>query len=154
MATGGALAFAPIEYAITLWAYPGSISIWSGLRLIALTATLALALWLGLAGALAALLAARRLVRARIDPAAATEPGLFAPAPLDGGIRPGVPRVWAAVATCLLLAAAVQGAAAWAMVRFKEPRLTAGLIAALAVAAALAAIPAGRGLALAAAAGA
>ena len=54
---------------------------------------------------------------------AATEPGLFVPSPLDGGSGRGVPRVWAAVATCAVAGArgparrgvgdgAVQGAAA------------------------------------------
>jgi arylsulfatase A-like enzyme len=154
MAAGGALAFAPVEYAITTWAYAGSTSPWSKLRLVALVGTLALLLWLILAGALAAALAAHRLLRARIAPDAAAAPGLFAPSPLDGGIRRGVPRVWTAVATCLLLALAVQRAGAWALERFKEPELTAGLIAALATLAALAAVPLARGLALAAEAGA
>lgn len=153
MATGGAAAFAPIEYAITMWTYAGSTSIWSKLRLVALTATLALVLWGVLAGALAAALAARRLVRTRIDPEAATEPGMFAPSPLDDGIRRGVPRVWAAVVTCAALALVVQRAGAWAMVEYKEKQLTAGLIGVIAVGAALAAIPVGRGLALAATAG-
>ncbi len=154
MATGGALAFAPIEYAITLWAYAGSSSAWSKLRLIALTATLALVLWLVLAGAVAAAATARRLVRARVDPDAATGPGLFSPAPLDAGVRPGVPAVWAAVAACLVLAVAIQRAGVWAWKEYKEPQLTAGLIAAIAVLAALAAIPVARGLLLAARAGA
>jgi arylsulfatase A-like enzyme len=153
MATGGALAFAPIEYAIATWAYAGSTSPWSKLRLVALVATLALVLWLILAAALAAVLTAHRVVRARIDPEAAAAAGLFAPSPLDGGIRRGVPLVWAGVATCLLLALAVQRAGAWALDRFKEPQLTAGLIAAVAVLAALAAVPLARGLAFAAAAG-
>src|SRR5689334_17497009 len=154
MAAGGALAFAPIEYAITLWAYAGSCSPWAKLRLIALTATLALLLWLVLAVALAAIVAARRLVRARIDPAAAGEPGLFAPSPLAGGIRPGVPLVWASVATCALLAIAIQRAGAWALVQYKEPQLIAGLVAVIAVGAAIVAIPVLRGLAFAATAGA
>jgi hypothetical protein len=92
MAAGGALAFAPVEYALTTWAYAGEIGIWSKVRLVALTATLALVLWLVLAGALAAVLAGRRLWRARIDPAAAAEPGLFVPSALDStGLRPAPP---------------------------------------------------------------
>ncbi len=158
MATGGALAFAPIEYAITLWTYVGPISLGSKLRLVALTALLALVLWLALAVSFAAVVAVRRLARARIDPAAAGEPGLFAPAPLvggsRGGIRPGVPAVWAAVATCLVLLLAVQGLGVWAMARYKEPQLTAGLIAAGAVVAAIVALALFRGLLLAATAGA
>ncbi|HWU91540.1 MAG TPA: sulfatase-like hydrolase/transferase, partial [Kofleriaceae bacterium] len=190
MAAGGALAFAPIEYALAMWTYSGEISLGSKLRLVALTATLALVLWLVLAGGLAAVMVARRLVRARIGAGeserggrvigageseragrvviageseragrvvsvgAATEAGAFAPSPLDGGIRRGVPRVWATVVTCAALAVAVQRAGAWAMVQFKEPQLTAGLIAAIAVAAALAAVPVWRALAFAAAAGA
>ena len=46
MAAGGALAFAPVEYAIATWAYAGATSAGSKLRLAALTATLALILWL------------------------------------------------------------------------------------------------------------
>jgi choline-sulfatase len=154
MATGGALALAPIEYAITLWAYAGSISIGSALRLVALTATLSLVLWLVLAGGLAAAFAARRIARGRLDPGAATGPGLCVPAPLAGGIRPGVPILWGAVAAGLVLGLATQLEVAWAIGRFKEAGLTAGRIAVFSVLAVLAVIPVFRGLVLAADTGA
>ncbi|MDQ3299734.1 MAG: hypothetical protein M3619_24410, partial [Myxococcota bacterium] len=70
MAAGGALAFAPIEYALTLWAYAGPTAFASKLRLVALVGTLSLVLFLGLALGLAALMVVVRLVRARLDPTA------------------------------------------------------------------------------------
>jgi arylsulfatase A-like enzyme len=139
MATGGALAFAPIEYAITLIAYPGSVRWVSKLELIALTATLALWLWLGLALAGAAVLIARRLIRAQLAPARPTAaPRALASSdagPARGAalLRPGVARLWATVATALLGAGVIQRAAALAITHFKEPQLTAALIAAIAV---------------------
>lgn len=154
MAAGGALAFAPSEYTLATWAYAGETTLWSKVRLVALVATLALVLWLALAAGLSAIFAGYRLWGARIDPAQAGRPGLCAPSPLEGGIRRGVPRLWAGVAACALLGLAVQRAGGWALGRFKEPQLTAGLIAAIAVVAALGAAPLGRGLAVAAATGA
>jgi len=154
MATGGVLTFAPIEYALTVWAYSGSTSALSKLRLIALTATLSSILWLVIAVTTAAMVVAVRVVRARIDPAAATTPGLFEHAPLVDGVRPGVPRLWAGLFGVLVLGAAIQRATAWATVRFKEPQLTALTIAALAVTAMLVMIPLHRGFAIAARVGA
>ncbi|MEO7730701.1 MAG: hypothetical protein ABIY55_07000, partial [Kofleriaceae bacterium] len=49
MATGGAIAFAPSEYALTLATYIGDSTFASKLRLIALVATLSIVLWLLLA---------------------------------------------------------------------------------------------------------
>src|SRR5688572_30588613 len=148
MAAGGAIAFAPIEYALTLWAHSGSTPIASKLRLVALVGTLSLYLFFILATALAAAAIAARLAATRIDPARATSPGLLAHAPVEGGVRPGVPKLWAAVATGLVVLIVVQRAGAWAMVRFKEPQLTAALIAAVALAAAGLAYPLYRALAL------
>ena len=62
MAAGGALAFAPIEYALTLWA-AGPTDVAIKLRLLALVATLSLYLFFMLAVALAAVIVATRLVR-------------------------------------------------------------------------------------------
>ncbi|HET7503087.1 MAG TPA: sulfatase [Kofleriaceae bacterium] len=136
MATGGALAFAPVEYALTLASYAGAVRWTSRLLLIALTATLALWLWLLLALGLAALLAAARLVRAQLDPALGRAPDwLEPPAPCPRrGVRPGVARVWAAVATAIASALVVQRVAAIAIAHYKEPQLTAALIAGAAVA--------------------
>ena len=133
MATGGALAFAPIEYALTLWSYAGTVGIATKLRLVALVATLALWLWLALAVGLAAVLLAARLVRTQLDPRARRAPGWFAAAPLVAGVRRGVPALWATVAVAGLGVVAMQRGAVWAMKTFKEPQLTAALIAAIAL---------------------
>ncbi len=133
MAAGGVLVFAPIEYVLTLWEYVGETSLLSKIELIALTATLSSVLWLLLVLALSLLMIATRAIRARIDPAAATAPGLFAVRPLKDGIRYGVPRLWAGLLGGLMLGFVVQRAAAWSTERFKEPQLTAGVIAACAI---------------------
>jgi choline-sulfatase len=136
MAAGGAIAFAPVEYALTLARYPGEVRWASKLGLVALTAALSLWLWLLLALALSALLVGGRLIRAQIDPALGRGPGWWtAPALADRTcVRRGVPGLWATVATALVSAIVVQRTAALAMTQFKEPQLTAGLIAAAAVA--------------------
>jgi choline-sulfatase len=136
MAAGGAIAFAPVEYVLTLASYAGSIGWFSRLALIALTATLSIFLWLLLALGLSAVLVAGRVVAAQIDPARGRATGwLSAPAALGSGgdVRPGVARVWAGVATGLVTAAIVQRGAALAIEHFKEPQLTAALIAGLMV---------------------
>src|SRR5260221_12126962 len=75
MATGGALAFAPVEYALTLWAYAGPVD--HQLRLAALVATLALVLWFVLAVAAVAIVLAARGLGAAFDRERARGPGLF-----------------------------------------------------------------------------
>ncbi|MDQ3367561.1 MAG: hypothetical protein M3680_19235, partial [Myxococcota bacterium] len=82
MATGGALAFAPVEYVVTAWTYAGTTSAASKLRLVALVATLSVILWFLLAGALVVTMGAARLVRARLAPHQAVGPGVFAHGPL------------------------------------------------------------------------
>jgi len=137
MATGGAIAFAPLEYALTSWSYAGAVRWVTRLELLALTATLALWLWLLLAVALAGALVAGRLARAQIDPALGRGPGwLSAPPALadPDGVRPGVPPVWAAVATALVSAAVAQRVAVFAIEHYQELQLKAALIAAFAVA--------------------
>src|SRR5258706_12642064 len=83
MPTGGVVLFAPIEYVLTVWTYAGSTSLLSKLNLIALAATLSMVLWFLLVVALSAIVPVVRLVRARIDPDAATARGLFEASPLD-----------------------------------------------------------------------
>ena len=131
MAAGGVLAFAPVEYALTLATYQGEVRWVSSLELVALTATLALWLWLLLSLGLAALLIGRRLLRAQLDPALGREPMRLHP--LVDGVRGNVPRLWAVLATALISGAVIQRGAALAIVHFKEPQLTAALIAGLAV---------------------
>ncbi len=130
MALGGALAFAPAEFVATLSAYPGTTSVITELRLAALTATLSAFLFILLALALIAVAAGTRVVRVPIDRRALAHPGWFVPSPVSAdGIRPGVPNVWGAVGSGLVLVVVVQRIAVLAMQRFKEPQLTAGLIA-------------------------
>ncbi len=150
MATGGALAFAPIEYAITVWQYAGSPTAISLLRLVALTLTLSLLLWLVLVLVGSAVAIGARLVRRRIDPAEGTAPGWFVVAPVDGGVRPAVPRVWGALGAAAMFVLVLQRYAAWAIIHHKEPQLTAALIAVGGVMLAVAAWPLYRGLAMAA----
>ncbi|HEY0484256.1 MAG TPA: sulfatase-like hydrolase/transferase [Kofleriaceae bacterium] len=131
MAGGGAIGFAVVEYGLTLASYAGATRWASRLGLVALTATLALWLWWLLAAGTAAVLVAVRLVRARFDPGQARAPGwLYPPPPIAAGdARPGVAWLWATVVTALVSIAVVQRIAATAIVQFKEPQLTAALIA-------------------------
>jgi len=154
MAAGGALAFAPIEYVLTLWTYAGSVSFWAKLRLVALTATLSLWLCLLLAVALGAVTIGARLLRAQLDPAAGRTGGWFVARPLVHNVRTGVPRLWATLLTALAAGFAIQRDGVWAMEHFKEPQLTAALIAGLALIALAIAGPLRRVLALAARVGA
>jgi arylsulfatase A-like enzyme len=140
MAAAGAAVFAPLEYAITLWAYPGAVE--GKLRFAALTLTLSLWLWFVLAFALASAAVVARLVRGAVDPATARGGGLFRPSELRDRIRPGVPVLWGALATIGTAGLLVQRASAWLVVHYKEPELTSSVIAiaavgALAIAAAL-----------------
>jgi arylsulfatase A-like enzyme len=152
MATGGAVAFAPIEYGLTLWAYAGPID--DKLRLAALTATLSLWLWLWLAVGLVAILLVARALRVAFDCERAREPGWFHASPAVDGVRPGVPRVWAYFATLGSLGFIVQRAGAFAIIHYKEPQLTAVLLASLALAAIVATRPLVRVFGLAADVGA
>src|ERR1700704_1461705 len=68
MATCGAIAFAPVEYALTTWTYPGPISAESWLRLVPLVATLTAFLWVVLVIPLVIAIAGARLVKHAIDP--------------------------------------------------------------------------------------
>jgi arylsulfatase A-like enzyme len=155
MATGGALAFAPIEYALATWTYAGSTEWTTKLRLVALVATLAMWLWLVLALVTAIVAVGARLARAAIDPEAAWGPGWFAATPLDArGVRPGVPKLWAHVATAVVFAMLVQRSAAWAILHYKEPKLTGLLIVGIAIAAIAVCVPVSRALAIAAELGA
>ncbi|HUJ62021.1 MAG TPA: sulfatase-like hydrolase/transferase, partial [Kofleriaceae bacterium] len=131
MAAGGALAFAPTELVATLIAYSGPIE--SKRRLIALVATLSLWLWFWLALAAIVVLLGVRALRTAIDPEAGRAPGWFVASPCVDRVRPGVPKLWAALATAGVIGLYVQRAAVWALVHYKEPQLTAALIAAFAV---------------------
>jgi choline-sulfatase len=131
MAAGGAIAFAPIEYVVTLSSYAGASTFASKLRLAALTITLSLVLFLILATVLSLVLVAARAVHAQLAPVEGRGKGWFVPTPLARGIRGGVPCVWAGVAAAMVLGIVLQRGAASAMTTFKEPQLTAALIAVL-----------------------
>ncbi len=127
MAAGGALAFAPVEYAITMWAYAGPIPLGAGLRLAALTATLSLWLWLLLAALLGGGMIAVRLVRAQFT--SGRERGLFVASEPVAGVRPGVPQVWAAIVTALIVGLTIQRIAVQTIEKYKETQLIAVRIA-------------------------
>ena len=148
MATGGAAVFAPFEYAVTLWAYPGELE--GKLRFAALTATLALWLWLVLVVVLAAAMVGARLLRGALDPGIARGPGWFCPAPLRDGVRGGVPRLWGVLATVGTAGFVVQRAAAFLIAHYKEPQLTSAVIALVAIAAVVLAFALRRPFAIAA----
>ena len=137
MATGGASAFALIEYVVTLAAYAGQITLGSKLRLAALVVVLALVLWLIVATALCVVLVVARHVRAQLAPETARDAGWFSPTRLVAGVRSGVPRLWATIVVAAGAAVIVQRGAVFALTNYKEAQLTAGVIAALAVTALL-----------------
>lgn len=141
MAGCGALALAPIEYALTLWAYAGPIELAAKLRLVALTLTLALWLCLILLVATFAIMTVGRLWRTAFDPAGARGNGLFAPSPAVDGVRPGVPLVWTVVATAGVVGVLVQRGAVWATIRYQEAQLRGIVIAIFALAAGALAFP-------------
>ncbi len=141
MAAGGALAFVPVEYALTLWAYSGPIEFASKLRLVALVVTLALWLWLVLAAATAGAMIATRLVGGLFSPERARGRGWFVPSPPVAGVRPGVPVLWATLATIGAVGTVVQRGALGADRHFQEPELTAMVVAAVALVAFALAFP-------------
>ena len=152
MAAAGAIAFAPTEYALTVWSYAGPIGALTGLAVAALTAMLALWLWLLLALALAGLLVGARVARAWIDPVRGCGAGLFvAPACAPGdAVRPRVPRVWAALLAALISGAVLQRWSVFVIEHYQEPQLKGVLIAAAAVAWIAICLPLYRGLGVAA----
>jgi len=136
VATGGAIAFAAVEYALMLATYAGAARWTSWLALVALTATLAAWLWWLLAAGLSAGLIAVRLVRAQLDPAQARAPGWLTPPPAaaPGDARPEVAWLWATAVTALITMVAIQRFAVFATARYNEVQLRAALIGAVAVA--------------------
>lgn len=141
MVTCGALAFAPAEYALTLWSYAGSIELASKLRLIALTVTLTCWLWLALVVGTSAAMTLARVARGTFDPARARGLGWFVPAPPVDGVRPGVPRLWATLATLGAIVIIVQRGTVWATLHYQEVQLRGLLIALIALVAFALAFP-------------
>src|SRR5580704_11826286 len=131
MASAGVAAFAPIEYLITLFAYPAHSDFGTKLRLAALVLTLSAWLWATLVLALPAVMLAGRWLNSRLDPDAARARSWLHASPIDDrGVRPGVPTLWAVLATAGILSAALQRLAVWAFTHYKEPQLT-GIVVAL-----------------------
>jgi arylsulfatase A-like enzyme len=141
MAGCGALAFAPIEYALTLWAYAGPIEFLAKARLVALVATLALWLFLVLLVATFGVMTIARLWRGAFDPVAGRGDGLFAPSPAIDGVRPGVPMLWAVIATVGAVGLIVQRGTVWATAQYQEVQLRGMVIALVAIIAGALAIP-------------
>jgi len=155
MTSVGTAAFAPVEYALTLAAYPAHVDLAAKLRLAALTATLSLWLWAAATLALAALMLSARALASRLDPDAARARSWFTPSPVGAdGVRPGVPMLWAVLGTAGALGLLLQRAAAWTIAHYKEPQLTAIAIAVLGLAVAALARPVHRWFGIAAAAAA
>jgi choline-sulfatase len=154
VAACGTLAFAPVEYALTVWSYSGSLELASKLRLAALVVVLAMWLWLVLVLTTAAAMIGTRYLRAMFEPARARDRGWFAPSPPVDGLRSGVPRLWASLATIGAVGVLVQRGAVWADRRYVEPQLTAIVIALVALAAFALAFPLRRLFGLAADVGA
>ncbi|MDB4957654.1 MAG: sulfatase [Myxococcales bacterium] len=154
MATGGAVAFGVIEYALTLWTYSGSVELANNVGLVALTATLTLWLWLILAIVTACALVGARLFDWYFDRERAYAPGWYVPAPVERGIRRGVPLVWGWFVTAGLIGVVIQRATIVVLATFKDPPLISAVIAAFALGAIAVARPLCRVFTLAAAVGA
>ncbi|HEY1811536.1 MAG TPA: sulfatase-like hydrolase/transferase [Kofleriaceae bacterium] len=131
MTFAGVVAFAPAEYAITLWAYPAHSDQAMQLRLAALVLTLSAWLWGFLVLALPVAMLAGRALATVLDRDAARAPSWFSASPLDErGVRPGVPMLWAVLATAAVVGFLLQRVAVWAFTHYKEPQLT-GIVVAL-----------------------
>ena len=143
MTGAGAALFAVVEYVATIASYPGPIGLANAARLAALVATLALCLWLAVTIALAGtLVVASRLLRGLVNSQARQDRGWFAVAELRDGVRPGVPKFWAAVVALTLVGAAVQRCTAYALTHYKEAQLAGIWVAARSVVAVTLAWPA------------
>ncbi len=134
MVTGAIAMFVPVEGVLAAIVYSGPIDAGSLVRYIPIVLTLALWLWLILRIVLARTMRTVRWLRGQIDPAALTAEGWFVPGPLEAGVRPNVPRMWALLAATAVFGAVVAKGALWAD-HYKEPQLRAMVIAALAIAA-------------------
>nr|HEX4313295.1 sulfatase-like hydrolase/transferase [Kofleriaceae bacterium] len=154
MAAGGAVVFVPVELALSVVTYSQPIPLASVPNLVLLVALLGAILWLVLAAATAALSIGLRVARSAIAHAPHRAPGPFvAEPPGADGVRPGVATLWAVVATAGVLGMLLQRTGAWAIERYKEPQLTAALIAVAGLVLAAAAAPLHRAFTAAARAG-
>jgi arylsulfatase A-like enzyme len=128
-ATGGAISFAILEYVLTLWSYAGRISFASKVRFTALVVALSTLLWLALTAASVIVVLSTHAVRRLRFGREARRPRCFVVSITAGGVRPGVARLWGGVVTGALMGVSLQQVAALAIAHYKEPQLTAGLIA-------------------------
>ncbi|MFT3699726.1 MAG: sulfatase-like hydrolase/transferase [Kofleriaceae bacterium] len=137
MASWGVTVFAPIELALTLWAYPEKIEALTAVKLVPLVATYSLWLWLLLRILTARVFRIARFLRGELDDKALVAPGLCETRAVTG-VRPNVPKLWAVLATFVVFAGQVVVYTVIAEQR-KEPALRVIVIAlAASVAAAIA----------------
>jgi arylsulfatase A-like enzyme len=137
MTTWGIAVFAPIECALTIWAYAGPIETKTLVELLPLVATFSLWLWLVLRIVLARAMRTTRWIRGWVDAEALVEEGWFATAPIAADdVRPNAPRLWALLASMAVFAAGVVKSAAYAEDQYKEAQLRGLVIAGFAIVAA------------------
>jgi len=133
MTAYGVAVFAPIELALSGWAYSGPVEARTFAHLVPLVATYSLWLWLILRFGLAGVMRATRWLRGRLDARALTAEGWFVAGPLADGVRPNVPVLWAILASTTVAGALIAKAAAWAEAEYKEAQLRGLLIAGVAL---------------------
>src|SRR3569832_2843344 len=134
MTAVGVAVVAPVERALSVWAYSGPGEAGTSARRVPLVATYSLWLRLVLRFALAGVMRATRWLRGTLDPHALRAEGWFVAGPLDEGVRPNVPTLWATLASAAVAGARSAKATAWAEAAYKEAQLRGLLIAALALA--------------------
>ncbi len=140
MASTAAAVLLPIEYAATVWAYPGSLGSKIALRVAALCATLVALAWVVLAPIAAVAVAAPRLTRILTHRDARDADGFLSWRPRPDHARAGAAWVWAIFLGAAMYAVGLQRIGAWAITTYKEPQRTALLISAAAVVGAACAI--------------
>ena len=132
LALFGCVVMGVVDFAATIFVYPADVRLVTGLRLAVLAVALLTLLWLIAAVLMAAAAVAARLVISAARPKARSWPGLFAGVPdPDPGPRQVAAWLWAIATSALLYLAASSLLTYQLAPRFKEPVLTALLLAAL-----------------------
>ena len=134
MTTWGVAAFAPIELALTIWAYSGPIEAKTLVELLPLVATYSLWMWLILRVITASTMRIARWFRGRLDANALVAPGWFETRRIaPSAVRPNAPKLWALLTSVAVFGAGVVKAAAYAEDHYKEAQLRGLVIAGFAV---------------------
>jgi arylsulfatase A-like enzyme len=141
------------EYVLMLWAYPGGSSWLVKLRLLPVTLALGALVWLPATSLAFALALIVRLLR-RLDGVPWDGPTLWRVSSSSSEPRAGVAAMWGCCVASAFFGFALQRWSLYALTHFKEPKLTAALIAAVALGLSLPATALGRGVRGVAAAGA